>query len=93
MTSPWREKTLVLCFYEYVGHRHGQTRRFQDSVMIQVEFVDQIEETFDRVMRDKHNHWSPLRTSGPRPLEWHLVVAIQKTDAGLVEHRSFGDAS
>jgi hypothetical protein len=89
--KPWREKTLVLCFYEYVGRWREQTRRFQDSVMIEVEFPDQIEGTFDRVMRDRHANWTVGRFSGYRPLEWYLKVAVQQTPKGLVAHRSFGD--
>lgn len=66
----YRQKTPVLCVYERTVKEVGSTRRVLDSVMVEVEFSDQIKTAFERRM------WEIIssgRHVGPRPLEWRLV--------------------
>lgn len=69
----WRTKRLVLCFYEYVGRDVNRTTRLTDSVMIKVEFTDQIIDEFERVMRQYKQKWAYGISPGPFPLEWKLL--------------------
>jgi hypothetical protein len=69
----YREKTPVLCIYEYTGRQYGSTKRHIDSIMITVEFSDQILDEFERVMRKRVLLWHPDRNVGPCPVEWSLV--------------------
>lgn len=74
---PWREKRPVLCFYEYVGRVGNSTVTVSDTVMIKVEFDDQIEETFEKEMKQRFARWTPSRI-GPRPLEWTLLKWLKQ---------------
>lgn len=65
----YREKTRVLCIFEYLGRDERGTRRLRDSLMLEVEFADQIETGFEAEMKRRVPTW-PV---GPRPLEWTLL--------------------
>ena len=65
----YREKTPVLCIFEYVGRDERGTRRLTDSLMVEVEFSDQIEDEFERAVRRRMQTWGV----GPRPMEWTLL--------------------
>jgi hypothetical protein len=69
----WRDKTLVLCFYEYVGREYGRTVRRLDSVMVEVEFSDQVLPAFEVAMKRRQALWRPNATVGPQPMEWTLL--------------------
>lgn len=47
----YRTKTPVLCFYEYVVKGPWGPEVIEDTVMVKIEFPDQLEAEFDRVMR------------------------------------------
>jgi hypothetical protein len=60
------DKVLVLCIAE-VTRRYGySTSRYQDSVMIEAEFEDQVKPTFDY-------HFGKIHRRDPAILEWKLV--------------------
>lgn len=71
LQRPYREKTLVLCIYEYIGREQNVTKRLTDGVMIKVEFSDQIADEFEAVMRKRSQEWN-FNMPGLRPLEWTL---------------------
>jgi hypothetical protein len=69
--QPWRSKQKVLCLFEAVLRCGNSTRTVRDSVMISVEFSDQIEPAFDEAVREMI-----ARPNGPwpgaKPLTWAL---------------------
>ena len=65
----YRGKTRVLCFFEYLGRDERGTRRLTDSLMVEVEFSDQIEASFELAMKRRVATWGV----GPRPMEWTLL--------------------
>ncbi len=69
----YRQKTPVLCFYEYVGRRNGNTVRLTDSVMVEVEFSDQIPAAFEGAMKRRYRNWDAANAVGPQPLGWTLL--------------------
>lgn len=63
----------VLCFFDCIGRDGGRTVRFTDSVMIEVEFSDEIIWEFERVMRRRAAAWTSAHAATPKPLEWTLL--------------------
>ncbi len=77
--KPWREKTPVLCIYEVVGRDYSRTVRLMESVMIEVEFSDQILAAFEAAMKRRQECWTIRNSTGPRPVEWTLVRYMTPT--------------
>lgn len=67
----YRQKFPVLCFYEYAvkDPREGGIDYVDDTVMIHVEFPDQVESEFHRVMQARVRDG---RSFSRRPLSWKL---------------------
>lgn len=66
----WRDKTKVLCIFRYTARVNGSTVEFDDSLMIEVEFADQILETFEKTIAlRRRNGWAV----GPMPQSWELT--------------------
>jgi hypothetical protein len=47
----YRKKTPVLCFFEYQIKGPWGLETVADTVMLELEFPDQLQDEFDRVMR------------------------------------------
>lgn len=72
--KPYREKTPVLCIYEWVGVDSGISRKRTSSLMVEVEFPDQVEDEFHRQIRLRYFNHS--RQRGPRMIDWTLISVL-----------------
>lgn len=61
----------VLCFYRYWARERGSTREFNDGVMIAVERLENVYESFAAKMRSQINRWG-CYWIGPRPNAYEL---------------------
>lgn len=56
----YREKTLVLCIYRYLTKDHRGSVWVDDSIVIKVEFSDQILDAFiEKIGEMKRRAWTP----------------------------------
>ncbi len=75
-TKTYREKSLVLCLFDYWSKFSGGTQTVSDSIMVEVEFLDQVPAAFQTaVARQKRIGW-PV---GPMPCHWELTGYTTKS--------------
>lgn len=75
--KPYREKTPVLCIFEMLVVEHGITLKRKSSLMVQVEFPDQVEDEFHRQVRERYFKHAEGRSGGRmRLLDWQLLKVL-----------------
>lgn len=75
--KPWRDKTPVLCWFEYEAAHAGSIEKFKETIVIKVEFSDQIPAALDAAIKERRKNWREFY-SGPVPMAWTLLKYLPK---------------
>lgn len=70
VSNNWHARTKVLCLFRYWGFEKGESIAFDDAIMIEVDFKDQVAAAFDEAIgRARRRGWAV----GPAPTRWMLT--------------------